>query len=1035
MAIAITINGELRQDQSLGIQDDDFIIDNTLTGLNTTFRTTLLGLAASQLSAAQKQFAADTGAASEANYVTVAATEGETINDLFFSDPDGNLFDGDQVIYNGSPLQTVGGANIYFWSLTGNLVIATTSNVSATAGEVVAAFYLDEAGNHLSAGIQMATFIPIDHPDTGSNDETVDWTDLLNIGAAGSASFDFDSLRSGSSLWVAVGTPSAGILVSGHHLDIDAAGKKTNASDTIHTSQGGQGTTIGVNNQLFDNVGEDAVFTLVTGFTNLGGSGGAVGDYVVDPKPNDNKPEGIDYGGYLNVTGAGIFLSQSQGNNLKNLDVTLWEAGGGTTPEEGFNYVGTEPSGAFDNDTPIDVATVTVVDNLGHVVGTWAVSPGAGEFASGVTDEGVTVTISGNNIDVDGLKGGYTVDWTCVAGDTFNRFQVISEGGQFDIGRVDILSGLVVTEPVGDTMFVDDDGPSLPPATQDVLELTTDDTNVTASDTLSTDLIFPGSPTYGTDGPNAVDPIVYELRLAGIDPDPDSGLVDTATGKAILLKKVGAEIIGYVDTNGDGTLQVGETTVAVKYSLSVPDPLDKDTELVTFTQYRSVVHDDPNDPNEATSPEAINGGLVFLDQKAIDGDGDVSGVSSFDLGAITQLLDDGPSIGGADGEIADGLVDFAAGDSVTNSLEGVVGKDPNSSPYTITDFTGAITINGVELHGIASNNDTTVTYWADTGNNGTFGDAGDTAYYKMELNQSANSGAGSYTFTVLVDPPPATTEFNFDSLPSGSNLFGIVGDAAAGLIVFGKTIGLNADNTYIANQTQEVKTSQAGIHDTIGIESQMFDPGDAAYFTFVESPDPNFTGTNLGSTEADDADNILYGSTLEGDSAFIRVAQLQGNTAPSMSIQLFNIDDSNPQGVDMLAARGINEAGKDPDITDVRVYDANDVLIESYLNPVAGNGLTITIVNGVATVTGFGTDYKIEWDADENFDQTLITGVAGKFDVGGFGFEQASATPDQKLDFEATVTDGDGDTDSATWQIGIDGTGAFDDNQVSGVII
>ena len=89
-----------------------------------------------------------------------------------------------------------------------------------------------------------------------------------------------------------------------------------------------------------------------------------------------------------------------------------------------------------------------------------------------------------------------------------------------------------------------------------------------------------------------------------------------------------------------------------------------------------------------------------------------------------------------------------------------------------------------------------------------------------------------------------------------------------------------------------MKTSQAGLHDTIGIESQMFDPGDAAYFTFVNNPDPNFTGTALGSTEADDADNILYGSTLEGDSAFIRIAQLQGNTAPSMSIQLFNIDDS-----------------------------------------------------------------------------------------------------------------------------------------------
>lgn len=568
----------------------------------------------------------------------------------------------------------------------------------------------------------------------------------------------------------------------------------------------------------------------------------------------------------------------------------------------------------------------------------------------------------------------------------------------------------------------EDDGPSLPPATQDTLELITDDSDVTDTATLSTDNIFTGAPVFGNDGPNQTDPVVYELRLAGLDPDPESGLVDTATGKAILLKKVGADIIGYVDTNGDGTLQVGETTVAIKFSLSGNDPNDPDTETVTFTQYRSVVHDDVNDDDEALSPATINGGLVFIDQTAIDGDGDESGVASFDLGAIVQLRDDGPAIG----PVANSTVDFVKNDSANEDLNGVVGNDTASSPYTLTSYTPNLQVNGVDLVAVPSGSDT-VGYWADTNGDTIFGNAGDTEYYRLVLGDQG--GEGDYTFTVLVDPPPAFTEFRFDDLPSGSNLFGIVGDASAGLIIFGKTIGLNPDNTYIANQTQEVKTSQAGLHDTIGIESQMFDPGDAAYFTFVTNPDPNFTGTGLGSTEADDADNILYGSTLEGDSAFVRVAQLQGNTAPSMSIELFNIADS-PQGVAMINARGTNEAGKDPDITDVLVYDANDNLIESYLAPVANNGISITIVNGVATVTGFSTNYKIEWVADEDFDQVLVTGVAGKFDIGGFGFVQGNDTPDQVLDFTATVTDGDGDSSEASWKVGIDGTGIYDNNIV-----
>jgi hypothetical protein len=55
----------------------------------------------------------------------------------------------------------------------------------------VAAFYLDEAGTTSAPGCRWSRS-SARHPDTGSNDETVNWSDLLNISAAGSASFDFD---------------------------------------------------------------------------------------------------------------------------------------------------------------------------------------------------------------------------------------------------------------------------------------------------------------------------------------------------------------------------------------------------------------------------------------------------------------------------------------------------------------------------------------------------------------------------------------------------------------------------------------------------------------------------------------------------------------------------------------------------------------------------------------------------------------------------------------------------------------------------
>src|SRR5262249_31581216 len=50
-----------------------------------------------------------------------------------------------------------------------------------------------------------------------------------------------------------------------------------------------------------------------------------------------------------------------------------------------------------------------------------------------------------------------------------------------------------------------------------------------------------------------------------------------------------------------------------------------------------------------------------------------------------------------------------------------------------------------------------------------------------------------------------------------------------------------------------------------------------------------------------------------------------------------------------------------------------------------------------------------------------------------FDITHAQPTPDQKLDFVARATDGDGDFKTASFSIGIDGTGSFDDGQVPGV--
>src|SRR5215472_5076212 len=767
MTVSIILNGTLKLDQSAGITDDDVNLDASappvvLSGsLDSQFLTFLNALSATQVTDAQKTFAALAEGASDPNFVTVTATQGETIGNLFFSDAAGAPLNGDQVfrpgLLPGDPpiaLQTVTGQNIYLWSaLGGQVVLATTSNVSATDGSVVAAFYI-ESNNaaNTSAKVESVTFIPIAQPDTTNPDDTIDFSDVLKVSTTASLKFNFDELKSGSSLWVAVGNSSAAVLVSGKSLDVDAAGKiVTKTSDTIHTSQGGDGTTIGVNNQLFDHAGETGIFTLVSGFTNLGSGAtkGLTGDSVLDPKPNDNKPEGIDYGGYLNVTGAGVFISQSQGNDLKSFDINVYRAGGGTTPEEGLAYIGTEPSGAFTDDAPVNVNTVTILGAGGTPVATWVLAnPGPGQALSGDTVLGVKVTISANNIDVDGLQNGFTVNWTTT--DQFNRFQLVQEGGAFDVGGVNITSGQPVSANIGDFLQVDDDGPSVTLAINANQFVVVDESlgqNAGENETVPVSLgavtvtgavLFSSTVAGGTDGlnPNAT---LFKLTLGSGNP-PDSGLDDTATGQNIVLLKVS-------DTLVEG--HVGTTGGALALSVAINNSGD-----VTLTQYRAVVHDSPTDPDEAgTSAATFSAGALLATKSVADTDGDPATSSAVDLGVILRLEDDGPTLTG----VGDASVGFIANASAADLNLGLdYGSDGPGSlkitahdeiPSSITDILGPIT-------SLLSSNGTLLTY-----SSADFGDL-----FTLQLN---GNEPGAYTFTVLKDAPLITNTLDIGGADPG----------------------------------------------------------------------------------------------------------------------------------------------------------------------------------------------------------------------------------------------------------------------------
>jgi hypothetical protein len=244
----------------------------------------------------------------------------------------------------------------------------------------------------------------------------------------------------------------------------------------------------------------------------------------------------------------------------------------------------------------------------------------------------------------------------------------------------------------------------------------------------------------------------------------------------------------------------------------------------------------------------------------------------------------------------------------------------------------------------------------------------------------------------------------------------VIGDSSTGLVIIGKNPIIKADGTY-ENASNTINTSQGGGGTTIGVNNQMFDPDEGAFFTFVKNPDAAFLGKELSSTEADDADNIKYKSTapgtLEVDNGFLQVVQRQGSGALRMRLSAFNLADQ-PQGQAFVNA--IKAAKPPVNITEVRV---NDVVVFS------GSSASVEV--------NISAGARVSWKTAGLHDVVLVEGVSGKFDIGGFGTTQVAPTPDQKLDFVVRVTDGDGDFSTSGFSIGIDGSD--EDSLVAGVIV
>jgi len=247
----------------------------------------------------------------------------------------------------------------------------------------------------------------------------------------------------------------------------------------------------------------------------------------------------------------------------------------------------------------------------------------------------------------------------------------------------------------------------------------------------------------------------------------------------------------------------------------------------------------------------------------------------------------------------------------------------------------------------------------------------------------------------------STGELNitFDNMPSSANLFNDAAESASGggIIVFGMNPVVDGAGKY-TNASDVIHTSQGGDGATIGVNNQMFNPGEGAYFTFCRDIDDRYlsgVSGGLTATEADRQQNMLYDSLINSSGASLRITQTQGNDDAGMMITAFALASAY-QGAQLLENRGENQV----DIDAVYVWDSTHTnLLESF----TGTGpddddisdtIVITITDGVASLTGLDDGYIVEWHTVSDHNQVLVQDTAGAWDLGGFGIKEGSSDTD-----------------------------------------
>ncbi|TQI75273.1 hypothetical protein FHT98_3050 [Bosea sp. AK1] len=796
----------------------------------------------------------------------------------------------------------------------------------------------------------------------------------------------------------------------------------------------GQGTVtyaLGVNagaSGLVDTATGQAVVLVMNGTTVEGraGAGGPVvftvtvaanGDVTLDqqravvhPTANPNEPATLSAASLVTLTAT--ITDKDGDSNAATLDI----GGNLSFLDDGPSIAavaGNAPALTVDETTLGSDATASFAgaftpsfgaDGQGTVTYALGVNAGASGLVDTATGQAVVLVMNGTTVEGRAGAGGPVVFTVTVAanGDvTLDQQRAVvhptanpNEPATLSVASLVTLTATITdkdgdsnaaTLDIGGNLSFLDDGPSIAAVAGNAPALTVDETTLGSDATAS----FAGAftPSFGADGQGTV---TYALGVnAGA-----SGLVDTATGQAVVLVMNGTTVEGRAGAGGPVVFTV---TVAANGD-------------VTLDQQRAVVHPTAN-PNEPATLSAAS--LVTLTATITDKDGD-SNAATLDIGGNLSFLDDGPSAPTPtyallqNGINHSGTFDLDQDHTLANNY----GTDGGTVTFAVAEGADSgLKSSGAAIYYHLSNGGHTLIGY--TNSDGTLSySAGDTAVFTITLDPATAHYSVAMNGTV-----DSLTSVNF----SGNGYAFVGGNKAwTGFVPTGDSVSGPKDN----NSSDLLLT---GIGGTVNTSANSGGIGDGASVGSGETFRVDFV---------QDLRNGVGGGYLF-DQHYTTNNTTATFTATNGSKILISAYDDHDTNTNLVGET--NPADRSIDtISQVIVAYGNDswIFTSSGSHVIGGHSYTVTFNadgNGSVSVDGIygtsgnqavGTNVAISTASGFNsVEYQYLSG--GTFKIGEFGSAVPSSAP-VSFNVPIQVVDGDGDAASAALGITLTSSGIQD---------